>query len=58
MYTQPDSLVPSDIAAVKCVPVSQFGLDLCDPSQRLLVVQYMLSLMNYVESGQCKVGDY
>lgn len=42
----------------KTYPVSEFGLDICNPSERLLIFQAMVAIIEYVSSGKAMIGAW
>lgn len=47
----PNDLKPNDLAVLKQYPISQYGLDICKPTERLIIVQQILSLFKYVKNS-------
>lgn len=58
LHIAPTGLGPSDFAWLKSYPVSEFGLDFCDPAQRLEIVCLLVGILDYVQSGNAKIGAY
>jgi hypothetical protein len=51
------NLDPHLFTWLKTYPVSEFGLDICDPAQRLLIIQGFVAIRDYVQSG-ARIGKY
>lgn len=52
------NLQSNHFTCVKMYPVSEYGFDICDPAQRLLIFQAMVSIKEYVKSGKARIGKY
>jgi hypothetical protein len=39
-------------------PVSEYGLDFCDPEERVEILQLLVGILDYFEKGSPKVGGY
>jgi len=52
------ALKPEHFTCLKMYPVSEYGLDICDPAQRLLIFQAMVAIKEYVSSGKARIGKY
>ena len=46
----------TNFAWLKTFPVSELGLDICDPAQRVLIFQAMVAITQYVGSGKARTG--
>jgi len=58
LHTAPTGLTADNFAWLKSYPVSEFGLDFCNPVQRLEIVCLSVGILDYVQSGSAKIGAY
>jgi hypothetical protein len=55
---KPGELKPDQFAWLKTYPVSKFGLNICNPAERLEIFRGFVAIKNYVQSGKARVGNY
>jgi len=48
--SDPSTLTSEDYAVLKCFPESNFGLDICVPAERELIVKLLLRLIKYIDT--------
>eukprot|EP00026_Physarum_polycephalum_P003904 Phypoly_transcript_03921.p1 GENE.Phypoly_transcript_03921~~Phypoly_transcript_03921.p1 ORF type:complete len:389 (+),score=59.39 Phypoly_transcript_03921:1101-2267(+) len=54
----PGTLTPTDFAWLKTYPVSEFGLNICNPQERLEIFRGFVAIKKYVQSGKARIGNY
>jgi hypothetical protein len=54
----PSGLKPHHIVWQKMYPVSEYGLNFCDPVERVEIMQLLVGILDYFEKGSPKVGEY
>jgi len=57
-FTIGKDLDQNEIIKMKFYPNNSYGLDISDPKERDIIIEMFLTLINYIQSGKCKIGDY
>jgi len=52
------ALKPNQFTWMKTYPVSEYGLDICDPKQRCEIFKGFVAIKEYVQSGNARIGNY
>lgn len=53
----PSGLKPNHIVWQKMYPVSEYGLNCCDPQERIEILRLLVGILDYFERGVPQVGD-
>jgi hypothetical protein len=53
---KPTQLTINNFCVFKQYPASQWGLDICDPAQRTEILCLLSCLLNFITSGNAKIG--